>query len=304
MENPAILRKFRISSKSWFLTYPQCPLTKDQVLDLLKAKNKPIKGIVIARELHEDGHPHIHAFVQLTKEFNCQNPRFWDLDKYHGNYQSAKSLTAVVKYIKKDGDILEFGDIDWAEKLAAKKEHRRYLGKRLQQEPLHEVAKEFPELMFQYASLSKSISMFKMDQAEAYEAPSERGIWIYGPPRVGKSRYVRSQEPSLYLKSQNKWWDGYIGQKAVLIDDLDSDCLAHYIKIWSDRYACTGEIKGGNIPLLHERFYVTSNFTIEELFVKCPPVTVEAIRSRFKVIHMPKSDLGLTKVRCRSVDTH
>lgn len=301
MENPAIQpssQGYRVQSKSWFLTYPQCSLTKEQVRDLILAKGKATKGMVIARELHEDGHPHIHAYVLLDKEFNCRNPRFWDLGEYHGNYQSAKSIGAVVTYIKKDGDILEHGDIDWSEKIAAKQEHRRYLGKRLQNEPLHEVAKEFPELMFQYSALAKSISQFKLDNERPFEAPDVRGIWIYGPPRVGKSRYVRSREPSLYIKAQNKWWDGYIGEKAVLIDDMDSDCLAHYLKIWSDRYACTGEIKGGIIPLLHERFYVTSNFSIDELFSKnFPPVTIEAIKARFKIIHMTGQNCGLDGYR-------
>jgi len=70
----------------------------------------------------------------------------------------------------------------------------------------------------------------------------------------------------------------------VIIDDLDTDCLAHYLKIWADKYSCTGEIKGGTIPLLHESLIVTSNYSIDELF-KDDNMAL-AIRRRFKVIHM------------------
>lgn len=79
---------------------------------------------------------------------------------------------------------------------------------------------------------------------------------------------MRTLEKDLYIKAQNKWWDGYQGEEAVLIDDFDKQgvCLAHYLKIWSDKWKCTGEIKGATIPLNFKRLYITSNYRIEELF--------------------------------------
>ena len=71
--------KFRIDSKSWFLTYPQCPMGKTLALELLRAK-KPVRGMVVAAEKHEDGSPHIHAYVLLKTRYNCTNCHFWDLN--------------------------------------------------------------------------------------------------------------------------------------------------------------------------------------------------------------------------------
>ena len=147
MEERGNVAGFRISSKSWFLTWPKCSLTKEEVLAGLRAK-KPIKAAVIARELHEDGTPHIHAYVLLEKRFDCRQSSFWDLAPFHGNYQKAKSIDAVIRYIKKDGDILEFGEISWAEKIDSRQEHRRYLGKRLMEEPLEDIVRDDPSLMF------------------------------------------------------------------------------------------------------------------------------------------------------------
>jgi len=47
---------------------------------------------------------------------------------------------------------------------------------------------------------------------------------------------------------------------------MDSICLGHYLKIWGDHYACTGEVKGGTVPLVHKRLIITSNYSIAELF--------------------------------------
>lgn len=54
---------------------------------------------------------------------------------------------------------------------------------------------------------------------------------------------------SLFLKSQNKWWDGYDGQAVALLDDYDGDWKAfgHLLKIWADQYVFPGEVKHGTL---------------------------------------------------------
>lgn len=74
---------------------------------------------------------------------------------------------------------------------------------------------------------------------------------------------------TFFKKDQSKWWDGYTGQETVLMEDVDiygGPQLAHYMKLWTDVYALSGEIKGGKIPLNFKRFIVTSNFSIEQIY--------------------------------------
>lgn len=61
--------KFRLNGYGFFLTYPQCPLTKERVAELLSALSPIVKG-VIAAEKHADGSPHIHAYVKFVKKLN------------------------------------------------------------------------------------------------------------------------------------------------------------------------------------------------------------------------------------------
>lgn len=77
-----------------------------------------------------------------------------------------------------------------------------------------------------------------------------------------------------------------MGEEAVLIDDFDKGgtCLSHYLKIWADKWKCSGEIKGGTIPLNYKRFYITSNYRINELFGE-DSVLEEALTRRFREVY-------------------
>jgi len=113
------------------------------------------------------------------------------------------------------------------------------------------------------------------------------GLWIYGPPGTGKTHFAREHYgQSLYLKAQNKWWDGYKGQKNVLLDDFDCrNLLSHHLKLWADRYPFTAECKGSSISIRPEKFIITSNYLPEQLIDD--PMCAAAVRRRFYFIHIP-----------------
>lgn len=113
-----------------------------------------------------------------------------------------------------------------------------------------------------------------------------RGLWIYGPPGTGKSFFARNYlgTDPVYPKTQGKWWDGYQQEKVVVLDDMDSDCLGHFMKIWTDVYAFLAEAKGTTVAPNHHVFVVTSNEPLEEIYKDLKPDFRQAIRRRFTVV--------------------
>lgn len=56
--------------------------------------------------------------------------------------------------------------------------------------------------------------------------------------------------------------------------------LSHYLKLWADPYGeIRGEVKGGAVVLPYKRLYVTSQYTIEEIFED--PLVRLALNRRF-----------------------
>lgn len=122
------------------------------------------------------------------------------------------------------------------------------------------------------------------DHIKTEDSDHVRGIWVHGDFGTGKSRWFRDNIPNnkLYPKLCNKWWDGYIGQPIVVMDDIDltHECLAQQLKIWGDRYGCILETKGGAETAKYDWFIVTSQYKIEEIFKE--QAVVGALKRRYK----------------------
>jgi CMP-2-keto-3-deoxyoctulosonic acid synthetase len=59
----------RTHAMGWFLTYPRCPLSKQEVLEALQSlPGAKITEYVICEERHASGLPHLHAFVKYGKK--------------------------------------------------------------------------------------------------------------------------------------------------------------------------------------------------------------------------------------------
>lgn len=239
------------------------------------------KYLVYGREVGESGTPHLQGYVTFKT-----NKALTGLKKIHAtaHWEQAKGTSEqAATYCKKDGDYFEKGDTP---SQGNRTDLKAVCDLIKSGESLQTIASEHPDT---WVKFGRGLRDLKLILEDPYEHDGVRGIWIYGPPKTGKSHHARlfaEAQGGYFNKAQNKWWDGYNGEPCAILDDMDNDALHHYIKIWGDKWACTGETKGGTINLKHKWFIITSNESIEELFNQKPQVMRDAIRRRFKQIHL------------------
>lgn len=109
------MANFHIRAKGFFLTYPQCPLTKDalQTSLLEKLGGEPlVKWMLICQERHQDGNLHLHTCFQLNDPKDVKRADFFDIQGFHPNVQTMKNPPKAIAYCKKtDKEPLMMGEV-------------------------------------------------------------------------------------------------------------------------------------------------------------------------------------------------
>jgi len=97
-------------------------------------------------------------------------------------------------------------------------------------------------------------------------------FYFYGPAGSGKTRMVYDREPAdkVYalpksVKGGVTWFCGYDGHEVILIDDFYGDIAWGFLLNLLDRYQLLGQTKGGMVPLVPKRIYITSNLHPDQL---------------------------------------
>jgi len=119
---------------------------------------------------------------------------------------------------------------------------------------VHEVIAEQPQLL----PCIRALQTYK----STYLKPVERDVQVivlYGKGGVGKTRWAYDHHPGLYKKPTGEWWDGYTGQKAILLDDFYGYFKYHDILTILDRYPLNLPIKGGFMWAQYDTVIITSN---------------------------------------------
>lgn len=236
--------------------------------------------LIYGRETTQTGRPHDQGYVYFK---NARTLKSLKKMMPECHFEVRKGSHAQARdYCKKDRNWADFG-VEPDRPGGSSQEERAQRNKRLRDTDIRELV-DSGEIAIQDVKRLKQARDILATEGESYDHTEVRGIWFYGPPGTGKSHTARTEFGDVfYVKAQNKWFDGYQGEETIVLDDLDKfgACLGHYLKIWADKYRCSGEIKGGTVPLRHKRFIVTSNYMPEELWSDDREMQV-AIERRFQ----------------------
>nr|QGF19362.1 replication associated protein [Antarctic circular DNA molecule] len=231
---------------------------------------------ICGKEVGDEGTPHLQGYIifksvkALSGVKKLQSRAHWE--------QAKGTTTQNVTYCSKGGLFSETG---------TRPKTSKEVGE-LQKEQWADVVRsvregtcehEYPKEFIQY-----NATINRLYQPQVHEIQVYTGIWFYGPPGTGKSRKARDDFPGAYDKLMNKWWDGYVDEESVIIDDIDTTHvhMGLFLKRYADHYPFRAEYKGGSKLIRPKHIIVTSNYSIEDIFGTGTEMT-KAIQRRYKV---------------------
>lgn len=215
--------------------------------------------VIFGKEKGEGGTPHLQGYAELKKRTAFSVIKgLWD--RMHIEPRRGSQLQAIT-YCKKDGDFFEYGEM--------KKQ-----GSRSDIHSIKEIVfsggtmMDIVEESNSYQALRAGQLLLSLRPFSKRDLP-KKVFWYWGSTGSGKTRAaIELCVDDFWISGENlKWFDGYIGQKNVIIDDFRKDfCTFHYLLRLLDRYPLRVPIKGGFVEWQPENIYITSCFEPTDVY--------------------------------------
>lgn len=239
--------------------------------------------LIYGFEKGESGTPHLQGFVHHGSNKKTLNAVVQALGGRAHVEVARGSSTQASDYCKKEGSYVEHGVCpqDRQKNLLTRADYATAL--RLAESGR---SREIdPVLLTRFYGTYKQVRRDYLQQEGRDRLGEPCGVWYWGVAGAGKSWKAREEFPNAYTKGVNKWWDGYVDQESVIMDEVNPDsakALTTHLKIWTDIYPFNAEIKGGTMYIRPKHFVVTSNYSLEACF---GPDDLDAMLRRFKVTY-------------------
>lgn len=246
-----------MSFKTWCFTLNNYEVADEEFLGNLY-ENGECTFLIYGREVGNEGTPHLQGLFTFSKSFRLRALKNLVGSRYH--LEPTRNIAASIEYCKKDGNVCQLG------------EYGRGRGRR---SDLDTICREYQE--------HRDLNRLKMEHPGAFVKYS-RGFsqllerpgrnwkpyveWIHGPTGVGKTRSVVLRHRDLWISAGDlRWWDGYIDQSSILLDDFRGDfCKFHTLLRILDRYPYRCEVKGSSVQLVSRNIFITSCYPPDRVY--------------------------------------
>lgn len=253
-----------------------------------KIKNLRCRYIIFGHEVGENGTPHLQGYIYFDKRIRRSSlakfmPRAY-LSPANGDVCSNQI------YCSKGTEVFEKGTPPMSNhdraQLGGKRKAEIYkeVVSHAEKGDMEWIKENEPGLYIQAKPRLESLFAPK---TVPIDGPLDHEWWV-GDTGTGKSRLLWELYPDHFPKMINKWWDGYMHEQVVAIEEWSPECdkTTQALKRWADRYPFVGEIKGGVMRNLRPlKIIVLSNYTIDQCFPR--KEDSEPIKRRFTEIHFP-----------------
>ena len=321
---PVAHTKFRLQGRAIFLTWPQNAATKEDTLAACVQQWPSATFIVVAEEEHKTGDPHLHAVIQFEKRVDMKDcmPMLDALTGKHGNYQNVRSAKRVLKYVCKGSNFISHGDVpDLEDKeklqdgvakmimegetykdvvarnpgfaMMQKRKIEEFVGWAKRQKLASALLPWIPPTINDYLGQpSIEIALWLHNNIMVPRQPRQKQLWLWGPPGIGKTRflsYLRARLRVYDMPKDEDFYDGYEDgcYDLVVMDEFKSHKKIQFLNAWCDgqplplRQKGCQSVKNDNLPLI-----VCSNFSIENCYHE--GIGRDALVDRFNVVRMEK----------------
>jgi hypothetical protein len=128
----------------------------------------------------------------------------------------------------------------------------------------------------------------KMQKAKS-ECRNIEVTYVYGVRRQGKSKYVRKlhgMENIFTVGSKGDFiFDGYDYEDVILFDEFDGKIPIIDMNKYLDVYPLLLNIKGSKVPAMYTKIYLTSNYSLSELYKEQQENMLESYKAFCDRIH-------------------
>lgn len=199
------------------------------------------------------------------------NMRFNGLKKLYPttHFEVARSSEGeCIEYCKKDGDFHEFGE----RSKQGKRTDLEYVQEQIQAgSSLKDIAQNN---FAQFVRYGKGIQAYRnLVAIPRNKMPIVK--WYWGPSGCGKTRTAIEESKGDFFiwNGTDQWWDGYDGQKFIIIDDIRKGNMSEaFLLKFCDRYPQKLQIKGGFVENQAETIIFTCNYHWHDIFTERDPI--------------------------------